>query len=253
MSMSKPVRIIIGLIVIALIVAAAAFAYIYFSGGSGEASEAITAPTLAPQSEATVEATAAAGSDTTSAETSSANEVLFAIVPEESEVRFGLNELLRGQPTRVIGRTDQIAGQIRVDFTNPAQSQVGIIRINVRTMVTDQEMRNRAIRSQILQSAQDEFEFSQFEPTSIDGMPDSITIGEPFTFSMTGNLTVRDITNPVTFSVTVTPVSETEITGNATAQVMRGDYNLVIPNVPSVADVSEEVDLEIDFTARAVE
>lgn len=248
--MSKTVRVIVGLVVIGLIVAVAAFAYIYFSGGSGEASEVITAPTLAPETTTTAEATAAAGSDAAS---SGDSQQLFAIVPEESEVRFGLNELLRGQPTRVIGRTDQIAGQIRVDFDNPAASDVGIIRINVRTMVTDQEMRNRAIRSQILQSAQDEFEFSEFEPTAIEGMPDSITMGEPFTFTMTGNLTVRDISNPVTFQVTATPVSDTEITGSATAQVMRADYNLVIPNVPSVADVSEEVDLEIDFVARAVE
>ena len=34
---------------------------------------------------------------------------------------------------------------------------------------------------------------------------------------------------------------------------MRADFNLVIPSVPSVADVSEEVDLEIEFTARSAE
>ena len=174
-------------------------------------------------------------------------------MPEESEVRFGLDEVLRGEPTRVIGRTDQIAGQIRVDFDTPSLSEVGTIRINARTLMTDQEMRNRTIRSQILQSSQDEFEFSEFQPTSIEGMPDSVTMGEPFTFTMIGDLTVRDITQPVTFEVTVTPVSEDEITGLATTQVMRADFNLVIPSVPSVADVSEEVDLEIEFTARSAE
>ena len=242
--MSRTMRIVVALIVVAAIVGVAAFAYIYLSGGSGEASEAISAPTLVP--DATTEASA--DGENASAD----NRRLFAIVPEDSEVRFGLNEVLRGEPTRVIGRTDQIAGQIRVDFETPAESEVGAIRINARTLVTDQEMRNRAIRSQILQSGQDEFEFSEFQPTAIEGMPESITMGEPFTFSLVGDLTVRDITNPVTWEVTVTPVSEDEITGLATAQVMRGDYNLVIPSVPSVADVSEEVDLEIEFTARAV-
>ena len=243
--MSRTMRIVVALIAVAAIVGVAAFAYIYLSGGSGEASEAISAPTLVP--DATTEASA--GGDSASAD----NRRLFAIVPEESEVRFGLDEVLRGEPTRVIGRTDQIAGQIRVDFDTPSLSEVGTIRINARTLMTDQEMRNRTIRSQILQSSQDEFEFSEFQPTSIEGMPDSVTMGEPFTFTMIGDLTVRDITQPVTFEVTVTPVSEDEITGLATTQVMRADFNLVIPSVPSVADVSEEVDLEIEFTARSAE
>jgi polyisoprenoid-binding protein YceI len=238
-------RILLALVVLAVVVGAAAFAYIYVTGGSGEASQAITAPTLAPSS-----------SDTTTVDTESgeANDsrVLFSIVPEESEVRFGLNEELRGQPTRVIGRTDQVAGQVLVNFETPSESEVGPIRINARTLVTDQEMRNRAIRGQILQSSRDEFEFAEFVPTAVEGLPETVTIGEAFTFSLTGDLTVRDITHPVTFEVTVTPVSETELTGLATAQVMRGDYNLVIPSVPSVANVSEEVDLEIEFTARPV-
>jgi polyisoprenoid-binding protein YceI len=235
--MSRPMRIIVALVVLAAIVSIAAFTFIYFTGGSGEASQAISAPTLEPGGD-----TAAEGGD--------ASAVLFEIVPEESEVRFGLNEELRGQPTRVIGRTNQVAGQVIVDFDNPPASQVGTIRINVRTLVTDQEMRNRAIRGQILQSSRDEFEFAEFVPTAVENMPESVTIGEPFTFSLTGDLTVRDITNPVTFEVTVTPVSETELTGSAAARVMRSDYNLIIPSVPSVANVSEEVDLVIDFTAR---
>jgi len=243
--MSRTMRIVVALIVVGVVVGVAATAYIYVSGGSGEASGVISAPTLAP--DATTE-TSADGENA-----SADHRRLFELVSEESEVRFGLNEELRGQPTRVIGRTDQVAGQVLVDFESPADSEVGTIRINVRTLMTDQEMRNRTIRGQILQSSQDEFEFSEFQPTAIEDMPDSITMGEPFTFTLIGDLTVRDITNSVTWDVTITPVSEDEITGLATAQVMRADYNLIIPSVPSVANVSEEVDLEIEFTARAVD
>lgn len=234
-------RIILALVVIGGLVGAAAFAYIYVSGGSGEASEEITAPTLAPQAV-----------DNTGETATGEDRVLFAIVPEESEVRFGIDEELFGQPTRVIGRTNQVAGQILVNFDTPAETEVGTVRINVRTLVTDSENRNRAIRGQILQSSRDEFEFAEFVPSAIEGMPEAVTLGEAFTFNLTGDLTVRDITNPVTFSVTVTPVSETELTGLATAQVTRADYGLSIPRAPGVANVSEQVDLEIEFTARQV-
>jgi len=45
--------------------------------------------------------------------------------------------------------------------------------------------------------------------------------------------------------------STTRLTGTATTVVNRGDYNLTIPSVPNVANVGEDVTLEIDFVAEA--
>jgi polyisoprenoid-binding protein YceI len=85
----------------------------------------------------------------------------------------------------------------------------------------------------------------------LEGLPETVTVGAPFEFSVTGDLKIRDITQPVTFAVTVTPVSETELQGSARATVQRADFDLRIPSVPSVANVSEEVFLEFDFVAVA--
>ena len=224
----------LGVVVALVLVAVAAAAFIWFSGGSGEASQAIDAPTL------DAAASDAEGSATT-----------FNIIPEESEVRFLLDEDLRGQRVTVVGVTNQVAGQLAVDFAAPANSEVGVIRINVRTLATDNEFRNRAIRGQILQSQNDEFEFAQFTPTAISGLPETLTIGEPITFQITGDLLIRDVSQPVTFETTVTPVSETRLEGQARAVIQRGDYGLTIPSVPGVANVEEEVELEIDFAATA--
>jgi polyisoprenoid-binding protein YceI len=237
-----------------------AFAYIYIRGGSGTPSATISAPTLAislptqaPATAAPTEAEAATETtDEVPAVSSAASEVVvFNIAPEQSNVTFTLTEELRGQPTTVVGETDQVAGQIAVDFGNPSASQVGEIRINARTLETDNDFRNRAIRGEILQSAQDQFEFISFVPTDITGLPDTITMGEPIIFQIVGDLTIRDITNPVTFEATVTPVSEAQLEGTAATTVQRGDYNLEIPSVSSVANVSEAVDLQIDFVAAA--
>ncbi len=278
--MSQSARIIIGVIVLVLVVAVAALAYIWVSGGSAEASATLSAPTLAiatqpptsaptaaPTVEATPEASAetAATAEATAATTAEAatteaaamagaaadNLVVFNLVADDSEVRFILDEILRGSPNTVTGRTNQIAGQIAVDFANPANSQVGEIRISARALATDNELRNRAIRGQILQSSQDQFEFISFKPTEISGLPASVTLGQSFEFTLTGDLTIRDITQPVTFAVTVNPVSQTRLEGTATATVQRADYNLTIPNVPGVADVDEAVRLEITFAAAA--
>lgn len=224
-------RIVIIVIVVIALLIVAGLAYIFISGGSGEASQEISAPTLA--------ADEASGEATT-----------FTIVPEESEVRFSLDEVLNGSPFRVVGTTNQVAGQISVNFADPELSEVGIIRINVRTLATDSELRNRAIRGQILQSAEDEFEFAQFEPTRLENFdPTEITMGAPINFEIVGNLTVRNITHEERFAALVTPVSETRLEGTVAATVSRATYELQIPNVPNVADVSDSVLLELDFVA----
>ncbi len=187
-------------------------------------------------------------------EAASAGRGLYRINTELSEVRFILTEELFGTPKTVIGATDQIAGDIIVDFGNPASSQVGEIRINARTLETDDENRNRALRNQILQSRQDEFEFSTFVPTSVMGLPEEpVEVGDTITFEIIGDLTVRHITNPVTFMVTATLASEERLEGAASTTVTREAYELTIPNAPGVANVSDEVTLEINFVADLVE
>lgn len=275
--MSRSARLIVGSIVAVLVVVLVGLVYIWVTGGGSAPSATLSAPTLdlstrAPATSAATEAvTEAGGESATDEPAASATEaapeattaasadseagagdlVVFNIDADDSEVRFILDELLRGAPNTVTGRTDQIAGQIAVDFANPQNSQVGEIRISARSLATDNELRNRAIRSVILQSAEDRFEFINFVPSEVTGLPASVTMGEPFEFEITGDLTIRDITHPITFAVTVTADSETRIEGTATATVQRADYNLEIPSVPSVADVDEAVRLEIDFVARA--
>lgn len=249
--MSKTMRLIVGILLGFGIVAVVALAFIWFSGGSGQASAPISAPTLPAVSEATPAAESAEAAPEAAAETSGAA-VTFAIVPAESEVRFLLDEDLRGQRITVVGATSEVAGQIRVDFANPSASEVGTIRINMRTLATDNEFRNRAIRGQILRSAEDANEFSDFVPESITGLPETVTIGEAFSFQVTGSFTMLGTARPITFEVSVTPVSETRLEGSARAVINRGDWGLTIPSVPSVANVEEEVELELDFVAAPV-
>ena len=169
-------------------------------------------------------------------------------------MRFLVDEVLFGDPKTVVGRTNQVTGQLLLDLKRPGQVEVSPIEINARDLTTDNSFRNRAIRSQILASNDDAFQFITFTPTEIDGLADvSISFSKPVTFTITGDLQIRDITNPATFEMTATAVSETELNGSGVATVLRSDYDLNIPSVVGVAGVSEEVRLEIDFVAIASE
>ncbi len=220
---------IVALLGLIVIVSVGAIAYV-FLGSAPAASAPISAPTLAAAS-------------------ANGTQQLFQIAPDQSEVRFTMSEVLHGQPTTVVGRSNQVAGSVLIDPAAPASSQVGTIRVDARTLATDNSTRNRVIERAILQS--DQFEYIEFKPTALTGLPQSVALNQPFTFQLTGDLTIRTVTHPVTFEVTVTPLSATQVKGTAAATIQRADYNLVIPSVPSVADVSEAVQLQIDFVAAA--
>lgn len=174
---------------------------------------------------------------------------IYEISQADSMVQFELDEDLRGVRTTVVGTTDQVAGQIALDLSNLSTAQVGEIQINARTLATDNNFRNRAIQNEILETGA--YEFIRFVPTAVNGLPVSAAVGEEISFTIDGDLTIRDITEPVTFSVVATAVSDTQILGTATATVLRDTYGLNIPEVPNVANVENEVDLIITFVANA--
>ncbi|MBI1281639.1 MAG: YceI family protein [Anaerolineaceae bacterium] len=213
--------------------------------------EATAESTADATSEAAAAAEAAAAVQAAGAAQIAAAGTLYRIDTDGSEVSFTLTEDLRGTPTTVVGTTDQVAGDIFVDFANPANSKVGVIRINARTLVTPENQRNNALRARILQSAEDKYQFIEFTPTAITGLPDKVEAGSTIKFKVTGDLKIRDIVQSVTFDVSVTADADT-LTGSATAQVTRDQFNLQIPVVPFVANVSNEVTLDIKFTAPKV-
>lgn len=203
-------------------------------------------PTTAPLAEAT--ATAAPAEE---AAAPSADEVTFVIDPARSSVRFILTEMLSGVFTVVTGEGNGVAGAVTVNLDDYGSTTISPIEIDARSLATDNGFRDQAVGRFVLQHNQEENRFIRFTPTSIDGLPATATVGAPFEFSVTGDLTIRTITRPVTFTMTVTPLSENEIQGSGSTVVLRSDFDLQIPSVPRVADVSEEVTLEIDFVAAA--
>ena len=179
------------------------------------------------------------------------NFTTFEITSAESEVTFQLNETLRGLPTTVVGGSREIAGQIAINFDDVPESLVGPILINARTLATENTFRNNAIHNFILDT--EVHELITFRPTEINGLPASVISGEPVTFQIKGELTIRDVSQVVTFNTTVTLNGRTELLGFASAQITRSDFALQIPSAPGVANVSEDVVLTISFTAFPLE
>jgi len=216
-----------GVVVLAVVVVA----YLYFAGGTGEPSTELTTPTLAAAEDGMV---------------------AFVIDATRSSAAFEIDEVLRGEPQRVVGTTSELAGQFEMDPDDLSSVEFSQIVVNARTFDTGSGNRDRAIRGPvILDSASDEFEFITFDATSVEGLQGSLTEGELFEFTVDGDLTIRDTVNTVTFDVTATPIDEDTIDGSAEATVLRSDYGIGIPNAPGVADVSDEVLIRLEFVATS--
>ncbi len=183
-----------------------------------------------------------------------AERALFRISQDDSEVRFRINEVLAGTPNEVVGRTTQVAGDIIINYQDPSSSTVGTVAINARTLRTDNSQRNDSIRSLILESSKDEYEFIMFEPTELINAPTApVEIGDTVEFQIRGNLTIKDVTREITFDVTITADAQDQITGFASTQILYTDFGISVNPPPLVAGVEEEVILEIEFVATQVE
>src|SRR4051812_20185153 len=113
-----------------------------------------------------------------------ASSAVFVIQPGASSASFVIDEILRGAPNTVVGTTDQVSGQFAVDPSAPASAHVGKILVNARALATDDAQRNRMISNFILSTGN--FEYIAFQPTSITGLPETATVGTPYTFQIDG-------------------------------------------------------------------
>ncbi len=176
------------------------------------------------------------------------NASVFEIVAAESQARFIIDEVFDRKPNTVIGETNQVSGSLTVDMANPSLSKVGPIRIAAGTLRSDGSLRDYSIHWFILVTRK--YETIEFVPISIEGLPERVELGELVTFRICGDLNIRDSTRAETFEVALTALTDTRLDGSASTVINRTNYGLEIPRTPyDVADVSEQVELVIDFVA----
>ena len=213
------------------------------------ATDTVSPTSVTTSTAATDPMTATTDISASASTTASGQLVVFQIDPSQSKVLFSLGEDLLGKPNIVTGTATKVSGAISVTLDNPANSTVGPIQVDATSFATDSGMRDRMIQRFILQAQDAKYQYITFEPTAIEGLPATVSAGTAIPLKITGNLKVLDVVKPVTFDGTVTMKSDTELDGTAKASVAFADYGIKIPQVPSVANVTPQVTLEIQFVA----
>jgi polyisoprenoid-binding protein YceI len=179
------------------------------------------------------------------------NTRVYSIDAKQSVASYRVDETFfdfRGLVT-VTGTTGAVAGDILVDSSNLANSQVGEIVVDISQLRTDDSNRDNAIRREWLQSAL--YPLAKFKNVQISNMPADVEDGKPFQFKMTGDLTVREATQRVTWDVMATLEGDT-LSGKATTQIKMTQFGFQPPSL-SALEVEDDVVLTLDFVAVAAD
>jgi polyisoprenoid-binding protein YceI len=180
----------------------------------------------------------------------SSNIGTYQIIGAESQVSYEVGETFFNENNRfatAIGVTSEISGEITLDSNNPQNTQIGEIRVDISQFRSDSSRRDGAIRDRFLESGR--YPIATFVPTEIAGLPETYAPGETLTFQVTGDLTIRETTLPVTFDVTAKLDGDT-LSGTAETTILMSDFGIGPITIAGILGTEDTIKLTFNFVAR---
>lgn len=175
----------------------------------------------------------------------------FQVDPAQTTVGYAVNEVLMGNKQVTRGTTNSVDGQFQLALKDGKPTIVmSRLQVDLRTLKSDNGMRDQAIRMQWLQS--NTYSYAVFVAKEVSGLPADAVQGQPYTLKVSGDMTIRNITKPVTFDITVT-LNGTTLTGEGTTQIFMKDYGFSPPEILGRFTVSDPATITIKGVANLVE
>jgi polyisoprenoid-binding protein YceI len=170
----------------------------------------------------------------------------YVLAPDSNEARYRVKEQLVGfdLPNDAVGKTSAIQGAIVIGSDGKIVRAGSKITVDLTTLTTDQRMRDNYVRRNVFRT--DSFPSADFVPTEVRGVTLPLPAAGELTFELVGDLTIRGVTRPTTWTVTARRNGDT-IAGSARTRFKFADFGLPIPRVRRVLSVEDDIRLEYDF------
>jgi polyisoprenoid-binding protein YceI len=174
----------------------------------------------------------------------SSSEIKFVLVPSKSSAGYTVREQLAklSLPSDAIGTTNSITGSITILPDGTIDSANSKFTVDVSTLKTDQSMRDNFVRRAVLHT--DQYPLAVFVPTQVTGLPATLPQSGDVAFKVTGNLTIQNVTKPITWDVSGT-INNGEATGKATTSFTFEDFNLTQPHISVVLSIVDKINLTV--------
>lgn len=154
---------------------------------------------------------------------------------------YRVDEVLRGENVTVVGRTEQFSGEFTLDDQSVT---AGSVSVDVASIETDSGNRDNYFRSQAMQA--DQYPTAEFVLTEPISLPDGPITGEPIQITAAGEMTIRDVTQPVTADLEVVfEGSGVRVVGSI--PVTFTDFGVEAPSLGFV-EVEDQGAIELDLT-----
>ncbi|MFZ4660122.1 MAG: YceI family protein [Caldilineaceae bacterium] len=175
-------------------------------------------------------------------------QTLYRIDPNQSVARYSVQEVYIGaiDGNLVVGETTAINGAGLVDWANPANSQLGMITVNIEQLTSDSKQRDRQLRKSYLESSL--YPEATFIPEAEQDFPDTIAVGDTVRFVLHGFLTVRESTILSDWDVELTLEAE-RMVGRATTTILMSDFGVGPISIVGLLSTEDEMQLSLDFVA----
>jgi polyisoprenoid-binding protein YceI len=111
------------------------------------------------------------------------------LVPGQNEVRYRVREQLvrLTLPSDAVGATHEVTGMIVINPDGTIVPDESKVRVNLRTLASDDSRRDGFLRRRTLQT--DRFPFAEFVPLEVQGLPSPLPESGEVTFRLVGDLT----------------------------------------------------------------
>lgn len=213
------------------------------------ASNATSAPARRSAVGASSSTAAPISAGSTSGSATSVSETRY-VIASGSTADYQAQEQLaqRNVPTTATGTTSGVTGAIVIGTDGKIDSSQSKIVVDLTTLQSDSQMRDGYVQRNILDTAA--YPTATFVPTGLEGLSAPLSSSGAHTFQLIGNLTVRGVTKPATFSVTATANGNT-VTGQGTTTVTFEEFGMTAPKTMMVLSVNDQLTLQVKLNLAA--
>lgn len=173
----------------------------------------------------------------------------FVVAEDGNTARYRVREQLAGfdLPNDAVGETSAVSGSIALDKSGNVIPEASHIVVGIAGLKSDKDRRDGYIKRRVLQT--DSFPNVELVVTRISGLKLPVPKSGTRNLKLEGNLTVRGVTRPTTWSATAS-FTDSVVTGKAATKFTFADFGLTQPRVPIVLSVADTIGLEYDFKLR---
>jgi len=174
---------------------------------------------------------------------------IYTISALDSAVTYQVGETFINQNNRLntaVGVTKGISGKVMIDRANPQNSSIDPITIDISQFTSDNSRRDNTLRDRFLESSK--YPQATFVTTQIEGLPSTIQDGETYPLKISGDLTIREVTKPVTFDANVR-LDQSRLSGQAGTTLLMSDFGFGPISIAGILNTEDQVNLAFEFVA----